>query len=95
MILKTEFNQKEDLEMDKNCGLDPALLEGVTGGVVFDASGISGADPNNPFEVLDDKNGTKLGAFKTRDAAMAAAGMLGQNHMEVNWDQVLELRGQK
>ncbi|MCR5591484.1 MAG: hypothetical protein K6F73_08095 [Lachnospiraceae bacterium] len=75
--------------------LDESLLEGVTGGVVFDARDISGADPSHPFEVLDDKNGTVLGRFTSMNDAMYAAGTISQNHMVVNWDQVLQLRGQK
>ncbi|MBO5622332.1 MAG: hypothetical protein J5959_11970 [Butyrivibrio sp.] len=83
-------------EMEKNINkLNDDELDGVAGGVIFNASGIIGADKDNPWEVLDDRNGNTLGRFKSRDEALAAAGRLGQNHMEVNWDQVLQLRGQK
>ncbi len=80
---------------DINGKLDEAMLDGVSGGVIFNASGIIGADSNNPWEVLDDTNGNTLGRFPNRDDAVAAAGKLGKNHMEVNWDQVQQLRGQK
>ncbi|MCR5686549.1 MAG: hypothetical protein K6G58_00755 [Lachnospiraceae bacterium] len=78
-----------------NGKIDESLLEGVTGGVIFDASGISGADQNNPWEVLDDTTGNVLGRFKSKNDAVWAAGQIWKNHMEVNWDQVLQLRGQK
>ncbi|MBQ9361516.1 MAG: hypothetical protein IJT96_10840 [Lachnospiraceae bacterium] len=80
---------------EMNGKLNDDMLEGVSGGVIFNASGIIGADNNNPWEVLDDKNGNTLGRFSNRDDAVAAAGRLGQNHMEVNWDQVQQLRGQR
>ena len=82
----------DDRTKDK---LDESLLEGVTGGVVFDATGISGADMSRPYEVLDDKNGAVLGRFTTMADARTAAGFISQNHVELNWDQVLELRGEK
>ncbi len=75
--------------------LDEELVAKASGGVIFNASNIDGADKNNPWEVLDDNNGQTLGRFSNRDDAIAAAGKLGKNHMEVNWDQVLQLRGQK
>ena len=40
---------------DKKLGDDQ--LEEVTGGVIFNASGIIGSDPNMPWEVLDNRNG--------------------------------------
>lgn len=75
--------------------LDEELVAQASGGVIFNAVNIEGADKNNPWEVLDDNNGQTLGRFSNRDDAIAAAGKLGKNHMEVNWDQVLQLRGQK
>ncbi len=75
--------------------LDEELMEKASGGVIFNAINIDGSDKNNPWEVLDDNNGQTLGRFSNRDDAIAAAGKLGKNHMEVNWDQVLQLRGQK
>ena len=80
---------------EMNGKLNDDMLDGVSGGVIFNSSGIIGADQNNPWEVLDDTNGNTLGRFANRDDAIAAAGKLGKNHMEVNWDQVQQLRGQK
>ena len=70
-------------------------MEQVNGGVIFNATNIIGADRNHPWEVLDDKNGNKIAAYATRDEALWAAGVYGQNAVELNWDQVLQLRGQK
>lgn len=75
--------------------IDDSNLENVSGGVIFNSSGIIGADKNNPWEVLDDRNGNVIGRYATRDDAIANAGKSGQNHMEVNWDQVQQLRGQR
>ena len=40
----------------KDKKLGDEQLEEVTGGVIFNSSGIIGADPNNPWEVLDNRN---------------------------------------
>ena len=59
---KPTQHAKEDLIMadfkDKALGDDQ--LEEVTGGVIFNASGIIGSDSNNPWEVLDNRNGNVL-----------------------------------
>ncbi|MBQ7562810.1 MAG: hypothetical protein IJT16_02340 [Lachnospiraceae bacterium] len=81
--------------MDKSRRLDDSALDNVAGGVLFDASGISGADPTHPWEVLDDKNGNKITSFATKQEALDYLRNNGQNHMEVNWDQVLQLRNLK
>ena len=80
-------------EMSKGkIGVDE--LDRISGGVLFNASGISGSDPNNSWEVLDDKDGHVIARFPNELAARAALGGLNENHMVVNWDQVLQLRGQ-
>ena len=81
--------------MDKNRRLDDSVLDNVAGGVLCDASGISGADASRPWEVLDNNNGNKIISFATKDEALNWLRANGQNHMEVNWDQVQHLRGQK
>ncbi|MBO5552258.1 MAG: hypothetical protein J5966_09900 [Lachnospiraceae bacterium] len=80
---------------NKKGKLDESQLDRISGGVIFDASDIDGADSRNPWELLDDTTGATLGRFPSRDAAVAAAGSKGKNHMVVNWDQVQELRGLK
>lgn len=72
-------------------------LEEVTGGVIFNASGIIGADANNPWEVLDNRNGNVLARFSNKQDAINKANSYGggaMDSLEVNWDQVLKLRGQ-
>ncbi|MBR5376573.1 MAG: hypothetical protein IK139_04770 [Lachnospiraceae bacterium] len=76
-------------------------LSNASGGVIFNASNISGADPNNPWEVLDDHTGNNIyingqkQVFATRQEALDAAKRIGANSMEVSWDQVLQMRGLK
>lgn len=96
--------------MDDNKRLDDSNLEGVAGGVIFNASNISGADSNNPWEILDDHTGNNIYidgkklTYRTKEEAIAAINRLAQdnpnfknsvNTMEVNWDQVLSMRGLK
>ena len=84
-----------------NNKIDDNDLENVSGGVLFNSTGISGADPEKPWEVLDDHTGEiiyfngKKQVFKTRKEAIDAAKRLGLNTMEFTWDQVLEKRGMK
>jgi len=80
--------------------IDDSELENVSGGVIFNSTGISGADPSKPWEVLDDKNGNNIYengqklCFASRQEALDAAARYGMNRMEVNWNQVLQMRGQ-
>lgn len=74
--------------------LDANGLDEITGGVLFYAKGISGSDDNNPWEVLDDKDGHVVARFPTELAARSALGALNENQVELKWDQVLQLRGQ-
>ena len=84
-----------------NNRIDDRELEGVAGGVIFNASNISGADQSKPWEVLDDHTGNNIyingqkQVFATRQEAVDAAKRIGANVMEVNWDQVLTMRGLK
>ena len=90
-----EYMNQEDNDMKK---LDDGMLEEVSGGVIFNASGISGADPNRPWEVLNDHTGDNIyingqkQTFSTRGEAEDVARKLGQNAMEVNWNQVCDMR---
>ena len=78
--------------------LDDSNLEAVSGGVVFNATGISGADASRPWEVLNDHTGDNIyingqkQTFATKGEAMDMARRLGQNAMEVNWGQVCDMR---
>jgi hypothetical protein len=81
--------------------IDDSTLEGVSGGVIFCSKGISGADAEKPWEVLDDHTGNNIywngekQVFRTREEAVKAAKMIGANVVELTWDQVLQMRGQK
>ncbi len=74
--------------------LNEEMLDRIDGGVLFCAAGISGSDENNPWEVLDDKDGHVVARFPNEFAARAAIGGLNESHVVLNWDQVLQLRGQ-
>ncbi|MCR5650942.1 MAG: hypothetical protein K6F86_07165 [Lachnospiraceae bacterium] len=86
--------------MDNKNIINDSDLGNISGGVIFNASGISGADRNKPWEVLDDRTGNNIyingekQVFETREKAIEAAKRIGANHMEVTWDQVLQMREQ-
>ena len=74
-------------------------LANVSGGLIFDASNIFGADPTHPWEVLDNHNGNVLGRFTNiTDAQNFVRANWGDdpaNTMPVDWSQVCYLRGQQ
>ena len=71
-------------------------LNKVNGGYVFDATNIPGADPNRPWQIIDIKgNVISTGGFENKQQAqLVAAGML-QSVEEIDYDQLLQLRGLK
>ena len=80
-----------------NGKISDAELDNVAGGVIFNSTGISGNDPNNPWEVLDNHNGRVLGRFNNLGAAEDYARTYGNdpmNTMQVSWQQVRKLRGE-
>ena len=91
--VSSQGNKKEETEMSRLSDND---LEGVSGGVLFNASKISGSDPGKPWEVLDNNNGNVLNRFTNRAEAEKwtrdTYGNAGGNTMEVNWDQVQAMR---
>ncbi len=71
-------------------------LEGVSGGLIFNASNIAGADPNNPFEVLDDSNGQVLARANSYDQARRYAERMGKStEYTEDWSRIQRLRGGK
>ena len=81
--------------MNNNNAINDADLGNVSGGLIFNASNISGSDPTHPWEVIDNKNGNVLARCATRDQAVAAAQQYGgnpYNAMEVDWNAVVSLR---
>ena len=75
----------------KNNMLNDESLEPVSGGSIFDASSIVGADKNNYWEVIDN-NGDTVARFNNRDAAVAEAGRRNLDWNELTWDQVCQRR---
>ena len=78
--------------------LENVDLDQVSGGVIFNAAGISGSDPNRPWEVLDNNNGNVIDRYANREDAARRAREFGNNPMndlEVNWSQVQQLRGRR
>ncbi len=71
-------------------------LENVSGGLIFNASNISGADPTHPWEVLDNKNGNVLQRFTNQqDAQNWVRNTYGANALntaQVDWNYVQALR---
>ncbi len=80
--------------MKENNRIDDNELGKVGGGYIFEARDIIGADPNNRWEVLNDK-GEVQARCSNRDDAIAKAGELHLSHEEIFWDRVQQLRGQK
>lgn len=66
-------------------------LKNISGGVIFNASGITGSDYYNPWEVLDEK-GNVVCRCPTRDDAIFEAGRRVKTYQEVTWEQVLQMR---
>ncbi|MBR4168982.1 MAG: hypothetical protein IKR47_04580 [Lachnospiraceae bacterium] len=91
-----EMNKKiEGMEL-----LSEEELANAAGGVLFDASDIIGADPAHPYEILNNQNGNVIARFSNKqDAINYAHAQWGWGNamdtMDVNWDQVQILRGQK
>ena len=72
-------------------------LRSLSGGVIFNASGIIGADPYNPWELIDNYNGNVIARFRTKeDAIRYSHDKYGYDNamdtLEINWDQVCSLR---
>lgn len=72
--------------------LNDDLLEGVSGGYIFNAGDISGSVNGYPWELLDDRNGQVIDRFSNREDAIAAAGRRNMNYSEIGWDEVQRLR---
>lgn len=76
-----------------NRELSEEELNEVSGGLIFNASRISGSDPNNPFEVLDDRTGDVLARAATYDQAFQYAYNMGKSvEYTEDWNRVLFLR---
>jgi hypothetical protein len=72
-------------------------LKNLSGGVIFNATGIIGSDPYNPWELIDNYNGNVLARFRTKEDAIRFSHEKygygnAEDTWEVNWDQVCALR---
>ncbi len=77
--------------------LNDSDLENVSGGFLFNARNISGSDPANPWEVIDNRNGNVIARFNNEQAAKAYCqqqwgGANTYDTMEINWSDVCALR---
>ncbi|MBR4718688.1 MAG: hypothetical protein IKP31_00435 [Lachnospiraceae bacterium] len=79
-----------DIEKDK---LTDEELESTSGGLIFYARNIIGSDPNNPFEVLDDRTGDVLARANTYEQAVQYANNMGKSwEYTEEWDRIQWLR---
>ena len=69
-------------------------LDNIGGGMLFYSVGIVGADPDKPWEVIDN-NGNVIDRFKNKDDAIKKAREHSSdplNTLEINWTQLCYLR---
>ena len=81
--------------MTENNRIDDKELENVSGGFIFNSTGIAGADPWNNWEVIDNKTGDVISRFHTKEEALACAGSFhgsAYDTMEIKWDDLCNLR---
>ena len=84
--------------MDTNKKINESELEKASGGLIFNASGISGADPNAPWEVINNQNGNVIARFNSKQAAIDFINAnYGPNNnpydsMEIQWNSLQDLR---
>lgn len=67
-------------------------FENVSGGLLFNSSGIDGADKDNPWEVIDGNTGETLARFKTQDEAKDEARRRKMSYKEIYWKDLCDLR---
>ncbi|MCR5625702.1 MAG: hypothetical protein K6F99_00135 [Lachnospiraceae bacterium] len=75
----------------KNNKLDLNDLENVSGGAIFNASNISGADKNNPIELINAKGDT-MKRFSDMNEAIKYAKDNGYSTQQLTWDEVCSRR---
>ena len=86
-------------EMKKFEIVDEEELENASGGIIFNASRIDGADKNLPFEILNDKNGNVIARASSYDEARRKLedkgsplyGLASSEYTE-DWNRVCDLR---
>lgn len=87
--------------MDEKIRLNDADLDSVSGGALFDAFGVSGSDPNNRYEVINNTDRLILGKYKKGDVvgrysdpneAAQVARDLGLSDTFIGWNELSNLR---
>lgn len=72
--------------------LDGNKLDGAAGGYIFNAKDGAGVR-EKPFEVIDDKDGSVLGRYKSKKEACKMAKAKSQSQEEIrSWDELNRLR---
>ncbi len=69
-------------------------LDKVNGGFIFNASGISGADPRKHWEVINSETGETVARCETEDEAKEKARKRKINRFRIEWDDLCDLRDQ-
>ena len=59
--------------MNDNNRLSEDSLENVAGGRILNATGMPGADANNPWEIVDNTTGATLYRYNCKEAAIVDA----------------------
>ena len=73
--------------------LNDDSLESVSGGYLFNSSGIIGADKNHQWEIIDDK-GDVRGRFSDYEEARRNATAMNLSTEAIGWDDLCKLRQQ-
>ncbi len=79
--------------MDDKNKINDNDLEQISGGQIFYAKGISGSDPDKPWEVVNEK-GEVIDRADSKEYAIWLAGKHNVNFEEVDWKKLCEMRGQ-
>lgn len=79
--------------MEKKNRLDDDMLENVNGGYLFYSEGIGGANPDLPWEIIDE-NGDVKGRFGKNEykAAQEAAKKMGLSDEVIGWERLCQIR---
>ncbi len=69
--------------------------DSVSGGFLFNSKGISGADPDKPWEVIDGNTGETLARFNSWDEAKKDANKRNISYKEIKWEDLYDLRNMR
>ena len=79
----------------ENNAISDNELEDVNGGLLFYAGDVEGADPRNPWEVINNASGEVVRRFNNYDDACDYARTYGpnpENVREVKWGELQSIR---